>query len=107
MSEEQKDVLLTFKSTKKSKDSKDADRLQLYMSVDELFILVKTAKDVVTDRGVVLDVHTGFRKSQKTGKEFLSTYGFIRGIQEPKAPDSFAPKAESSIESKIDALKNV
>jgi len=110
MAEERKDVLLVFKSTKKGKDSKDADRLQLYMSVEEVTALIKEFKEVATERGVILDVHTGYKIS-KSGTKFLSSYAFARGIQEPRTQESFAasagtPEAETSAD-KIAALKGI
>ena len=102
---DQKDILLTFKSTKKGSDSKGADRLQLYMSKEELDVLIGTLKEVYTERGAVLDIHTGFRESKK-GTKFLSSYAFARGVQEPQDSSNFAPKT-NPIEDKIAALKNL
>ena len=103
--EEKKDVLLTFKSTKKSKDKADRDRLQLYLSVDELMVFIKTLKEVASERGAVIDIHTGFETS-KTGTSYLHSFAFARGIQEPRAAGEFVPKA-NVVEDKIAALKGI
>ena len=109
MPEQSKDTFLTFKSTKQGLDKKGHNRLQLYMSVEELGILIKEFKSVATERGVVLDIHTGPQIS-KSGKTFINSFAFARGIQEPQQQQTFDAPGVTSAPSAVDkiaALKNL
>ena len=109
MSEQSKDTFLTFKSTKQGLDKKGHNRLQLYMKVEEVTALIKEFKAVSTERGVVLDIHTGPQMSS-SGKTFINSFAFARGIQEPQQQQTFTSKPDESTPSAVDkiaALKNL
>lgn len=82
MEQRSKDPMLTFKSVKLGKDSKNNDRVQLSMTQETAHVLYETlGAELENPRGVKLDIHLT-KPTTQDGRQFDSGYAFIKGIQE-------------------------
>lgn len=81
----QKDPLITFRSTQQGKNSKGGDRLTLYINQDQVAVLINVLnQNSGNERGVKLDIHTA-KKTTDEGRSFLSTFAFVKAVQEAGA----------------------
>ena len=81
MSEQVKDPMITTKSTTLGESSKGANRLTISLPQEQVQALItELGKILENPRGVKLDIHTAKRQGPRG--EFLSSFMFVKGIQE-------------------------
>ena len=111
MSERSKDVLISTKSTKVSKDSKGRDRYEYSFDQATVQTLYETLGTMLgNERGVKLDFHTGEKETNDGTRTFLSSFAFVKPIQEfganAPAGRTFAPKAKAASPTAQAIVKN-
>ena len=101
MTELKKDPMILFKTVIAGKNSKGADRFQLYLTPEQLTNLVTAAVEANTaseGRGVKLDLHISDKEFE--GRAFKSAIAFVKATQNPPGqgskPRAFVPKAVST-----------
>jgi hypothetical protein len=81
MSEQTKDPIISTKSTTLGESSKGANRLTISLPQEQVQALIQElGKLLENPRGVKLDIHTAKRSGPRG--EFLSSFMFVKGIQE-------------------------
>jgi hypothetical protein len=101
--------MIVFRSTIRGKNSKGGDRLQLYVSQENIQLLIDTlAENLTNPKGAKLDIHTS-KKESSDGRTFDSTIAFVKGVTEGRgaAPGRFVAKKveQDSVDAKIQSLK--
>ena len=109
MAELTKDVMLVAKSTRAGKDKKGRDQLDISLSQDEAVkLLEELTKLASNERGVKLAIHYG-EKQVESGKSFLSSFFFVKAIQEYTGfqgkAKTFKPKEGLSAKERIEKVK--
>ena len=107
MSEQVKDTMIMFRSTIVGKNSKGADRFQLYLTSEQAASLANSITEQLgNELGVKLDVHISDRVQEATGRKFKSTIAFVKPVQEQgalggqaseAAPKKFKAKAPTTL----------
>lgn len=108
MSELTKDVMLVAKSTRAGKDKKGRDQLDISLSQEEAVkLLEELTKLASNERGVKLAIHYGEKQSE-SGRTFLSSFFFIKAIQEYtgfQSKKTFKEKDAMSAKERIEKVK--
>lgn len=90
-----KDPLISFRSVMIGKDSKGADRYQLFLTSEEASNLANALGDSLdNERGVKLDIHIGDRQTNDGSRTFKSAYTFVKKVQE--GPGGFGASASQA-----------
>ena len=103
-----KDPLIGFRSVIIGKDSKGADRYQLFLTQEEAVNLANAlGEGSSNERGVKLDIHIGDRKTNDGTRTFKSAYTFVKQVQESSSgfgagnaaatPKKFKAKAPTTL----------
>ena len=75
-----KDPMILFRNTKRGKNSKGGDRLELYLTIEEAAKVVAACEaNKGNPRGIKFDFHTSQKEYQ--GRSFDSTICFIKAVQ--------------------------
>lgn len=108
MAELTKDVMLVAKSTRAGKDKKGRDQLDISLSQEEAVkLLEELTKLASNERGVKLAIHYGEKQSE-AGRSFLSSFFFVKAIQEYtgfQAKKSFKEGPTLSAKERIEKVK--
>lgn len=89
--------MILFKTVIVGKNSKGADRYQLYLTPEQVTNLLTAAKDAngaSEGRGVKIDLHISDKEFE--GRAFKSAIAFVKATQEPvsnRGTRTFVPKA--------------
>lgn len=82
--EQPKDVMLKVRATKRGKNSKGGDRLELYLSQEEVRSLFTVLSELLDhELGVKMDIHTTERVAAESGRKFDASFFFIKKTQPP------------------------
>lgn len=109
-----KDPLINVRNVIRGKNSKGADRFQLYIGGedqygnDAIVALIETLQANVTNpKGVKIDLHVGRRTTNDGSREFDSAYFFVKKVEEsstnrgrPQLVDNSAAVAKAKAELK-------
>lgn len=78
MTTQTKDTMIKFKSTIRGKNSKGGDRVQLYLTREEVLTFITALQlNQGNETGVKLDIHTNVRESED-GRKFDSSFAFVK-----------------------------
>jgi hypothetical protein len=107
-----KDPIVNFRSVKKGKNSKQGDRIELYLTPEAA---AKFASDLAeqalsSDLGIKVDLHINQRVRESNGKPFDTAFAFIKSTQEgpngpPKTQVVVAKDTHDQLTERMAALK--
>jgi hypothetical protein len=76
-----KDPMILVRSTLKGKNSKGADRYQLYFTQEMALELIGVlTANIENPKGVKLDLHIA--EKEKDGRKFLSSFAFVKAVSD-------------------------
>jgi len=116
MSEQEKDQLITFRSTVVGDSFKKTlgvgkegrQRVQLYMSSEEALVLAEQIieQNSKSELGIKLDMFLGLRQKNDSNITFVSTFGFVKETQSKDGSTGVKPKqSQEEIDARIKELK--
>ena len=76
---------MTARATQVKKDSKDRNVLKIYLTDEQTNALIEEINKAGIaggGRGINLTFHTGKKTAEATGRQFDSTFYFVKGTQE-------------------------